>query len=826
MERLGMGARAMMQQVPPPPPGFQIVGQSGAVPPPPPGFAMQAPNPARAAPSRPRPASSPMAGPQAAPAARLNDLGITDAQERDALIYQGYTPEQADAEMAQRRGDVGGYDGPAQPAYGVRNSQNISPAEARNPQLLIDQGYQQGPDGNWYRSVVEDISPARSVADPDYQTARSEGHNLALAQERETLARYDDMGIRRYDRPDFTDQLTAPFNDEMAWAAGLGTQAIGNLGRRLTGQEIEVSALDRARAMRELSLEGQEQFARERPFQAAAGQIIGGFALGPARAAGAATGAQNFLRSSQAFARPTAAQGYGMAAGAGSVYGAADADGGVGERLVGAGTGALLGLATAGVIDGGTRTAGAIGGLFRGGRPSGAENRVGQVIDRELRANRVSREDLLSSMNGAAAGSLPFNAAEGVLSPIAEALVASTGPGGRIVRNAVDAQRGGAPDRIMGRIGEQLGGAGDYFATLNRSIDTRRTAAREVIDQIGPQQFPLNADAVRSLRSDLAQGQIRQAAQNALASPDQQTYQMGANLMRLSDTLRDNPSAAAIDVRTAQDLSKALLDMSSDAWRRGDGSTGRALGSIGSAIRQNARDAVPEYGQWLQRYGDESSQIEALELGRQVFRNADDPAADGMSAEVLRGQFAEMSDTAKDMFRKGIAEAIVARARTSRGEVGAMRDLLRTSEFADRVKLAFPDEQAFTRFMNAAEAEVALANTGSAITGNSNTARRQATMQRLGLQPESQAADQLAQTTLTGLPLVAGRAGLRAAGRAMGRQRSVIENEELNELLGRAVVDESALRQLMMQRGSRRGLFGGRGPAGVAGAAPQTIPGF
>lgn len=60
----------------------------------------------QAAPRRPqaapRPASAP--APQTAP---LNNLGITDAEERDALIYQGYTPEQADREMEYRRAGNG-----------------------------------------------------------------------------------------------------------------------------------------------------------------------------------------------------------------------------------------------------------------------------------------------------------------------------------------------------------------------------------------------------------------------------------------------------------------------------------------------------------------------------------------------------------------------------------------------------------------------------------------------------------------------------------------------------------------------------------------------
>lgn len=735
---------------------------------------------------------------QAAPAPSYGQTGGLTREERIEALFSQYGDMERAVQLADEQIAYEG--GTPSPLAGQGVGEPI-PVE-------IDQGvYQPGLDTN--ESYLDAIKRGTPSAAPGYQTARQQ------EELRSKLMRDRGLGMT------MADQFTAPLNDEMAGAVGYLSQGAGNLGRRLMGRDIEVSAAQRAQAATDVARNDQARFSRENPVQSFVGQTLGGFAFAPARVAGVAQGAQNFLRTSGAFMQPSRAANYAAAGATGVGYGAADAEGGAIDRLLGGGIGGAVSLATAGAFDAGQA---GVRGLMGRSNLRGPERRVSDVINRELRANRVDPNDLLASLNSAPAGSLPFNAQDGVLAPVAEALVATTGPGGRIVRQAVDAQRGAAPDRIMSRIGSEVGGEGNYFATLNNSIEQRRQAAGQVIDQIGPQQFRLNDNTVRALRSDLAQPQLRQAAQNALASPDQATYEMGANIMRLADTLRDNPSAAVLDVRTAQDVSRALLDMSSDAWRQGNGSTGNALGGIGRALRNNAREAVPEYGQWLSRYGDESSQIEALELGRRVFRNADDPAADGMSAEVLRGRFAEMSDTAKDMFRKGIAEAIVARARTSRGEVGAMRDLLRTQEFGDRVRLAFPDEQAFTRFMNAAEAEVAMANAGQGIIGNSSTARRQATMQRLGGQPEQRAADTLGSITWTGAPLVAGRAAIRAGGRALGRQNSVLENDRLNELLGRAVSQEDVLR-LMLQRGGRRvGLFGGgRAPVGAIGSGRSAV---
>jgi len=158
-----------------------------------------------------------------------------------------------------------------------------------------------------------------------------EGRLLALQQERERLERYRQLGIRGYDSPGFTDQFTAPINDEVAWASGYGMQGAENIARNLTGRPVEVSALDRARAMRQISNEGQDRFARERPVQAFTGGLLSAVAVAPARGA----------------AIPGLIGRLGTEAGLGAAYGAAEGDS-LSDRLSGAGFGAGIGLALGG----------------------------------------------------------------------------------------------------------------------------------------------------------------------------------------------------------------------------------------------------------------------------------------------------------------------------------------------------------------------------------------------------------------------------------------------------------------------------------------------
>lgn len=640
----------------------------------------------------------------------------------------------------------------------------------------------------------------------------SQGYLTALDQERELASRLQEAG----QGTSFTDQLTAPFNDELAGAAGYVRQGIGNLIRQFQGQDIEVSAMDRARAAADVAMGQQDDYARENPIKSFAGQLLGGFAFAPARATAAAGAASGFLR-------PTMAQAYGGAAATGGLYGVADARGGVSGRLQGGATNAALGFATAGLLDGGLSLASRLRPrAWNAQAPAPGERRISGLLDRALRRAGVRREDLLQGLDAAPEGALPLNLNEGLLAPYAEALAQNPGPGARIVKDALTDQQRGASGRIRSRVAENLGGEGNYFATLDNAIQQRRDAASAVMSEIEGKTFNLSSDAVTALRSEIGQRQIRQAAQYGLASPDPAIRENAANLNRLADTLLDNPSAASLDLRTAQNVSKALLDASSEAWKRGDGAAGQAFGDIGRAVRENAKDAIPEYRSFLRQYGEDSDNIAALEMGRSIFRSADDMRPDGMSAEVLRRQFDELSDVGKDMFRKGVGEAIVARAQTTKGDLGAMRDVIRSGEFADRIRIAFPDEQAFTRFLNAAENEVQMADTARSILNGSPTARRQAVSKELDAANYGDQASGLVSASIPGLAVEGARRSVRGVGNLIGRNRSILRNDELNETLARSLTDQELLRQ-MLNRPARRGLLSGAVPSGVAGSIPQSL---
>ena len=212
---------------------------------------------------------------------------------------------------------------------------DLQPGET--PEALAASGRVRGSDGVWRYPRDADGNPIfpengggappAGGGDPGPLEQRAtEGYQTALAQERANAdlirpAAGVDMGL----------QFTAPFNDELAYAAGFLGQGAGNIGRRLTGRDIEVSADERGRASQDVMRQDQDRFARERPAQNIAANVLGGAALGPG-----ANGLNTVRLMTQG-------------GGVGAAYGAASAEGGLMSRgrgaLVGGGTGAALGAA-------------------------------------------------------------------------------------------------------------------------------------------------------------------------------------------------------------------------------------------------------------------------------------------------------------------------------------------------------------------------------------------------------------------------------------------------------------------------------------------------
>lgn len=393
-------------------------------------------------------------------------------------------------------------------------------------------------------------------------------------------------------------------------------------------------------------------------------------------------------------------------------------------------------------------------------------------------------------------GALPFHVGGDNLTALAEVLAQSPGKGQSVIRAAVRDQQAGVPARVKGEIAKTLGGDDTYFEKLDGIKESRRTAAREGMSKLQDHLVTLDDNSVLALRSDLARGAIREQAITSLASPNPEVRDAGARLNRLYDDLLDKPSAQTITVRDAQNISKSLLDAANDAYSSGNPTRGAALKDLGKAVRTNAaepeRGGFAEYGDWLKKYGEDSQGIDALEMGRQVFGNSLD-----MSAEKLRQTYAGWGETARENYRQGVGEAVLAAVRR-KGGVTEARQLLKNEEFADRIRIAVPDHMSFKDFMGSLEREVQMADRNNRVVGGSQTYGRQAAradLEAQGRDPLDMAAEAI-ETGLSPAKLTA--KGLKATLKALPRKdRSIIGDPAANAALGKALTNPDEMTRLL-----------------------------
>jgi len=341
-----MGARAMMQQVPPPPPGFVPISQAGAIPPPPPGFVpvSQAPAPAR------QPAPARAAGNRPALSAPLNPLGITDEEELDALTAQYGSREEAMRLQAER----------------VAADPNFDPGMAPAQPALADVAASTGFD------MPEGVVDWNTLTD-DQRRGLTRGTRIMLPQrEGETFRQIGTLSadMSAPSREDLPGDVIQNYGgvrtrqgqiaDVVGGVASGAAEQVPLLDEAVTGLDALINrrsfseSRDQYRDMVE-ALNQQQRGARN------VGGILGfgGTMLLPgigganyirgARAAGPLT--QGGLLAERAGQIWRAMQVGGLT---GAVYGGAAGEGGAGERLQSAGTGLLLGAGTGGVIQGAT----------------------------------------------------------------------------------------------------------------------------------------------------------------------------------------------------------------------------------------------------------------------------------------------------------------------------------------------------------------------------------------------------------------------------------------------------------------------------------------
>lgn len=223
-----------------------------------------------------------------------------------------------------------------------------------------------------------------------------------------------------------------------------------------------------------------------------------------------------------------------------------------------------------------------------------------------------------------------------------------------------EGRRANLPTRVGNIARQEISGETTPALQMVDDLTRTRRANASAIDDFDGDQIALPPQVISALRSDLVQPALRGAAQRARAGVNPADAEAANRLSQLAQTVLDDPSAARLTVRESQDLSKALNDAATAAFRRGE-PEGPVFRDLAKAIRDNARDASPGYANWLGQYGDDSDLIEAATTGRNLVS----PAADPMSArstEAFVRNAAQAPEGALPIMRAAGREAVEAAA--------------------------------------------------------------------------------------------------------------------------------------------------------------------
>ena len=367
---------------------------------------------------------------------------------------------------------------------------------------------------------------------------------------------------------DVATSATAPFNGLLAGGVAGAEQGLYNIGARAFGAPVGVTAGQRAEAAYEATKVAQASRDQADPVGSLVGQLGGGLALG-AGTEGAGTAAATGLLAQA----PRLAAGGGVLAGAARIaapafaYGAAGADGGLGQRAMSGAETAGAALGTAGLLHGAGVVGGALGQklgldkLVQGAGPW-ADRQAAGYLSRVMKESEVTPDQVRTT---AAAAPLMTGAEAMGQNAVASAasLARDNGTTSALANSTLAPRAAARADRLMGEIG---GITGVQPAAARGDLDGMIAAKRAAVD---PQYAALRADDAPVWSPRLQQVMNtpvgRQAATDAYTSlandPDAPpTESVGLVLDHAGNPGIADPAAAA-SARSGQDRTDQVLNL-------------------------------------------------------------------------------------------------------------------------------------------------------------------------------------------------------------------------------------------------------------------------
>ncbi len=492
-------------------------------------------------------------------------------------------------------------------------------------------------------------------------------------------------------------------NDEVAGAA----EVIGNAIKAPFRKDVDFDPAGSFRFGRDVYKAEQRMLEESAPLAAGVGTGVS-IATGVALPTKSLAGSQGLGR----IAKQAGTQGAVM----GSLAGFANAEGGLGQRVLSSGLGALGGGVLGAAIPVAARGLGAtyrgVAGMFGKGPQAAAPKMIADAI----RADGLSPAALGQGIGEAQARGVPLALMDmgDNLRGLAASVGRKPGPSRTIIRDAAISRQEGQVDRIAGAVARDLGPVANPREVGEQLMASAKQKAAPLYEQAYATPTPVTDNLAGILK------RVPRAA-----------YESAMRIARLEG--RD-PNAVRLDFDDAGqpilgnqlsmetlDLIKRGLDDVVEKYR--DKTTGRlVLDTEGRAVNNLLRaftsevDRVnPAYAQARAAYAGDAKMAEALNRGRNVLNK---------TADDLTVMTRDMTPAELDQFRLGVRAAMV-RAMEGRGDYAdKVRQLVGTPQKRAALEKLFGGKGDFNRFMATLASEARAQQTSAAVATGSPTAGR------------------------------------------------------------------------------------------------------
>ena len=603
-----------------------------------------------------------------------------------------------------------------------------------------------------------------------------------IAAERKNLDRKkkgadsDDGFVANLLRTGVGQGLALGFGDELEAAARTGFGLLGDY--KGTRDDIREQVKD---------------FARENPNTALAAELGGGLLTGiagGARAAGTALGRKVLEKAG------TTGLAAGIGAGEGAIAGVGSgetAGGRVAGGILGAGIGGTLGAAAPAAI--GAVKAG-VGRVRSGVSDKAAQEAADLKALQSIEEGGMSPEDVLRGLDETRASGVTDAMIPDIAGDATRGLArgASTvaSKGRVIAQKALDERAANLGDEIANDVGNVLAGGKSASEALDE-IATRQAAnaGNDYDAAFNVDGAPVTVEVTDKLKNLLTLPAFDEAVEQA----DQLARVDRVGLPSAKDLI-DGKKIDDLSIRELHYIKMGLDEV------LGLGKRGQSRTSIGRGLERglkNARaelieiidDASPQidgesaYKTARNKFAGDARLREAIEDGEGFFR---------MKPDELEAKVGKMSDSEKEAFRIGVAQAVRNSVDSTADLADAGKKIFGNKKQRKLLRAAFPDDETFEAFEKRMEARIEQVITrGYAPRSGSPTALRDQDVSNL-----TQTADAVS-SMLMGNPLPAGRSLLE---RVTARGRSGRVAETLSEDL--FSTDAAAQREFLERLARRR----------------------